>query len=115
MLVTLIWIDTSKSLTQMASFDSKGLSSKIPASIITGMMYLVHRQIIQYSTYASARVVKLCSLKRENIVRFLSDSDRLRPAYCVALRPETKEVLLVVRGTKALGDVVTILTGMRRT
>lgn len=61
--------------------------------------------------YACDRVAKLCSLRSDNILKFLPKSDRMRPAYCIALRPEKAQVLLIVRGTKSIGDAVTILTG----
>ena len=35
----------------------------------------------------------------------------MRPAYCIALRPDKQQVLLIVRGTKSIGDAITILTG----
>ena len=53
----------------------------------------------------------MCALRPENVVRFLADADRMRPAYCIALRPETRQVLLIVRGTKSIGDAITVLTG----
>ena len=58
------------------------------------------------------RVLELCDLTEENVVKFLQKADRMRPAYCIALRPEKKQVLLVVRGTKSIGDAITILTGI---
>ena len=60
----------------------------------------------------SARVAENCDLMEGDIVKFLRQADRMRPAYCIALRPDKKQVLLVVRGTKSIGDAVTILTGM---
>lgn len=35
----------------------------------------------------------------------------MRPAYCIARRPPQRQILLVICGTKSLGDAVTILTG----
>lgn len=52
-----------------------------------------------------------CQLTKEGIVKFLRKADRMRPAYCIALRPEKQQVLLIVRGTKSIGDAITILTG----
>ena len=58
-----------------------------------------------------ARVVESCSLSEGDIVKFFRQADRMRPAYCIALRPDKKQVLLIVRGTKSIGDAITILTG----
>ena len=59
----------------------------------------------------SVRVVGGCALSAANIVKFLHKADRMRPAYCIALRPGRQQVLLVVRGTRSIGDAITILTG----
>jgi len=37
------------------------------------------------------RVVAACGLEQGNVVKFLAKADRLRPAYCIALRPEHKQ------------------------
>lgn len=58
------------------------------------------------------RVTRLCSLRESDIATFVAEADRMRPAYCIAVRPECRQVVLAVRGTKSLGDAITILTGV---
>ena len=37
------------------------------------------------------RAVAMCGLEKGNVVKFLPKADRMRPAYCIALRPERKQ------------------------
>ena len=37
------------------------------------------------------RAVAMCGLEEGNVVKFLAKADRMRPAYCIALRPERKQ------------------------
>ncbi|KAK9817785.1 hypothetical protein WJX72_002124 [[Myrmecia] bisecta] len=52
---------------------------------------------------------RLSGLKEENVIKFLPDSDHLRPSYTIAVQPQHKQVILAVRGTKSLHDALTNL------
>ena len=59
----------------------------------------------------TCRVIDSCTLEKGDVKEFHTNADRLRPAFCIAVRQETKEILLIVRGTRSPADAVTILTG----
>ena len=37
------------------------------------------------------RAVAMCGLEEGNVVKLLAKADRMRPAYCIALRPDRRQ------------------------
>lgn len=61
---------------------------------------------------ASAReMAQACLLHQRDIVAFERESDHFKPAFATAIRPDSKQILLIVRGTQTLTDALTNLTG----
>ena len=61
---------------------------------------------------SSAReMAQACTLHQRDILAFEKESDHFKPAFATAIRPDHKQVLLVVRGTQTLSDALTNLTG----
>ncbi len=52
-------------------------------------------------------------LQKEDVVKYLSKADHFQPGFCIAVRPEQKQVVLAVRGTKSLSDALTDMAGRR--
>ena len=48
---------------------------------------------------------------RPQVVKFHEDAAHFKPAFCIAVREATREVLVVVRGTGQLSDALTNLAG----
>lgn len=60
----------------------------------------------------SAReMAQACRLHQRDILAFEKESEHFQPAFARAVRPEKRQVLLVVRGTQTISDALTNLTG----
>eukprot|EP00891_Asterochloris_glomerata_P009711 jgi/Astpho2/9711/Aster-x0409 len=57
------------------------------------------------------KMCKLSCIEKEDVVKYLSKADHFQPGFCIAVRPEQKQVVLAVRGTKSLSDALTDMAG----
>ncbi|CAM6097678.1 unnamed protein product [Calypogeia fissa] len=58
----------------------------------------------------AAMLARISMLKEENVVKFVNRASIMRPAYFVAVDPRHKLVILSIRGTQTIHDVITDLS-----
>lgn len=58
----------------------------------------------------AAMLARISMLQEKNVVKFVNRASIMRPAYYVAVDPRYKLVILSIRGTQTIHDVITDLS-----